>query len=236
MPTGKTPVVHRALPVLDDASLEGTAVRLGLKADQVVGGQRPDEALVGRKRSQNLRRRKRDVQEESDPVAHAETTEHVPEGNEVIVVHPDGVVRTEQRRERAGIARVDRKVPVELGLSEVDQSEPVVEERPQRRVREAGIVGLMLLRSEVERGVGHPPIVDDLRLGRRPGGDLPAPAEPHAADCVERLLQSHGQAAGLERAVTGQRNSVGDDHELRQNASSQLLESRVAELTRPTME
>ena len=55
---------------------------------------------------------------------------------------------------------------------------------------------------------------------------------------VRRRAHGHadGEAAGARGALAWQADPVGDDHEPRQNASSQDLLSRIADTISPTME
>ena len=67
-------------------------VDLGLEADQIVMAERRDQPLVVGQRGEDFRRRKRNVQEEADPVLVAALAQRLGERDQVIVVHPDDVV------------------------------------------------------------------------------------------------------------------------------------------------
>ena len=68
-------------------------VVLGLKADEIVRAQLRNEPLVVRQRGENFRRREWYVQKVSDAVAVTAVAQHFCQRNEMIVVHPDDVVR-----------------------------------------------------------------------------------------------------------------------------------------------
>ena len=57
----------------------------------------------------------------------------------------DDVALAQERRERVGELRVDALVALEVGAVEVDEVEPVVQQRPEHAVREAGIVLAVIL-------------------------------------------------------------------------------------------
>ncbi len=105
MPIGNTPMrtVRSGVSIGEFSALRQPAfvleiareivgVVLGLEADQIVGAQLRDEPFVVRQRGENLRRRKRNVQEEADAVAMPAVAQHLRERDEMIVVHPDDVV------------------------------------------------------------------------------------------------------------------------------------------------
>ena len=68
-------------------------VVLGLKADEIVGAQLRNEPLVVGQRGENFRRREWHVQKVSDAVGVTAVAQHFCQRNEMIVVHPDDVVR-----------------------------------------------------------------------------------------------------------------------------------------------
>ena len=81
------PIGGQAAVRLDDAThlagdvvLKGQAVGVGLEADQVVVAERLEQVVVRRDGGEDFRRRKRDVQEEADAVAHAQLAAGFGEG------------------------------------------------------------------------------------------------------------------------------------------------------------
>ena len=118
MPTGSTtacvcqaPIHQPALRIGPDAEdlphavEKRLAVDRGVEPHQVVGAQRAKQFLGAR---QCLKQRRRDegrVQEEADAVAHAQLPQRLGQRDQVIIVHPDQVVRPQQRRQGGGEAR-----------------------------------------------------------------------------------------------------------------------------------
>ena len=77
-----------------------------LHPDEVVGGELRNQPLVVRQGSENLRWRKRYVQEIADAVAVTAVAQHFGKGKQMIIVHPDDVIRLQQ------IVELVRKVGV----------------------------------------------------------------------------------------------------------------------------
>ena len=95
--------VHAVLHVVEQVG----DVRLGLQADQIVGGQRARELLMLGDRHERLPGRKRNVQVEADRVLHPEPAQLGGERDQVVVVHPDDVVGAQQRLQQRGEPPVD---------------------------------------------------------------------------------------------------------------------------------
>ncbi len=94
----------------------------------------------------------------------------------------------------------------------------------------------MLERGEIDGAVGDVTAGRDPRRIGRHLRDLAAPAKPDAASLAQRFAHRDRKAAGPGLRVARQTQAIGDDDQPRQNASSQLLLSRIAETIRPTME
>ncbi len=110
-------------------------VRARLHADEIVRREGFEKVPMLRDCKKRFRRRQRDVQEEPDRVADAEPPQHLCDGNEVEVVHPDNVVRLEMPREFACKALVDFEVTaIKTGI-EPREIQPVVEHGPKNGVR-----------------------------------------------------------------------------------------------------
>ena len=129
---------------LREIAAEVRGVALGLEADEVEGGEAAGEALVLGQGGEDLRRREGDVQEEAHAALPARGAQLLAHEQEVVVVHPDGVVLAGEGGEEAGEAAVDRLVGGELGLVEMREVDAVVEDRPERAVGVAEIVALVL--------------------------------------------------------------------------------------------
>ena len=85
-----------------DTVQEGRAVGARVKSDDVVGAQARQQLGRPRQRVENRRRHERRVQEEADAVGDTEGAQFGGQGNQVVVVHPDQVVRAQQRQQRVG--------------------------------------------------------------------------------------------------------------------------------------
>src|SRR5690606_15171501 len=93
----------------------------------------------------------------------------------------------------------------------VDQVHAEVQQRPQRPVGEAVVVGVMVLVRQVERGVLDVAVALAVELPVRVPDPFAAPAEPQAAVVGQRRAKRNGQST---RAVlVGQRDPIGDDHQ-----------------------
>ena len=128
-------------------------------------------------------------------------------------MHPDRVVRVEQRRDLLGETPVDGEIGGFRAGAQFGEVEPVMEERPKRAVGEAQIIAVVLLRRQRHRDGAHVADAAELRLlVVRLGHDLAAPAEPEPAGGAQRLLQADREPA---RGRAGRKvgNAVGDHDE-----------------------
>jgi hypothetical protein len=146
------------------------------------------------------------------------------ERDEVIVVHPDQIVRLNHRRHAGGETLVDpliAEAEVALVLSQVD---PVMEQRPQRRIGITVIVFLDVLRREVDGRHGDAAELTDLRLIARIVYFLARPAEPQAAGLFQRRRKRARQPALRARlaARVGHRDPVRYDDEARHGFQSRF--------------
>src|SRR5262245_1979671 len=92
-------------------------VGFSLEANQIVDHQGAAEALLMRHCGKDLGRRKGRVEEKTDASSAAPQSELFAEGDEMIVVHPDGVARIEQWHERIGEAGVDAEIGLGVDLA-----------------------------------------------------------------------------------------------------------------------
>ena len=170
----------------------GLTVALGLEAHEVVVGQRLHECPVPRQRDDEVGRGKRGVQEETDPRAHPFLAQQRGERHQVVVLDPDEVVVADHRGEHACERAVDPLVAPVGVAAVVDEVQPVVQQRPQRTVGEAVVVGVVLSAGEVDGDVLDPALG---HLRRRAGGvdHLAGPAEPDAAVLGEGGLHRRGK-------------------------------------------
>ena len=123
------------------------------------------------------------------PRPHA--AQFLAEGDQVIVVHPEQVVRLEQGLQGVREALADPDVALVVVAIEAGEVGAVVKERPQGAVREAVVVLLVVLVRQVRGRRGESAAIES--LGRDAGavGDLAAPAEPQPAGLLEGVEQRH---------------------------------------------
>src|SRR3546814_4530542 len=105
--------------------------------------------------------------------------------HEVVVMHPDGVGFLQEGLQAVGEERVDALVAGPGALGELGKVEPVVKQRPERRVGEADVVLVVVPLGEIDGGVGDLAGFGDGRLAIVVRRDLAAPAEPGAAALPE---------------------------------------------------
>ena len=150
-----------------------------LEADQVILQHRLEKPAGIRQQLPEIVRRERHVQEEADPPGPAEAPDVVRQEQEMIILHPDEIVGSEQRHERRRETGLDP--PVAGLLPEIDPhlSLEAVEQRPERGVAEAVVVVVHLALQEGQSDeLDRPgPLPDDAvhPIGRL---HLAAPAEP----------------------------------------------------------
>ena len=127
-------------------------IHLRLQADEIVGGEHARQLAVLGDGEKCLRRRQRDVQKKADGIGDAERAQLHAERDQVIVVHPDRVVRPQQRTQCLGEALVDVEIDLVVASLELRDVEPVVKYRPQHGVGIAQVVLVVLARAERQGG------------------------------------------------------------------------------------
>ena len=215
---------------------------LRLEADHVVIEQRADQPLVIGQRYEQPRRRPGDVQEEADPVLDPARTQPFAQRDQVIIVDPYDIVGFDQRRCQFGEAFVDAFIALARLAFVLGEVEPVVEQRPQRRIGVTIVIFVDVALRQVDCRSGH--AVIGLRVDM-PGASalafLPRPAEPQPLSIAECGMQGARKAALCARCATclGHCNAVGDNDEsgvIGQRTSLHGLLSRPAQLIIPTSE
>ena len=90
------------------AEIEG--VIAGLEADEIVFAERWNETLVVGQRSQYFRRWARDVKKKADAILVPALAQRLGERHQVIVMHPDQIVRPEHLVQLARKVIVDTQI------------------------------------------------------------------------------------------------------------------------------
>ena len=206
-----------------------------LEPDHVIGEQRLDQPLVVGQRNEQPGRRPGDMEEEPHAVLQPLLAQQPAQRDHVVIVHPDEVVGRDVRRDLLAEDAVHPLVAALIVALELGQIEPVVEQRPQRRIGIAVVIFLDLLLGEVDRPRGDAAIGLEMELVV--GADLARPAEPDAAALFQRRGQRDRQPAlrgGLLRA--GRRHPVRDDDDAAQRIALQGFDNSTAQLISPTSE
>lgn len=209
-------------------------VVLGLKPDEVEGGERADGFGVLGQRQQNIGRRAGNVQEEADRIVVSGRPQFPCKAHQMVVVHPHDVVRAQEARHLICEIGIDADVAGEVRACVFRKIGPIVQHRPQHAVGEAVVIFMIVRRGEIERHVVQILALDHLRGDGRILGHAAAPAAPYALATAQRGLHSDHEPARLPRS--GKRDAIRDDHQPRHHASSQRFDRCMAELMTPAME
>jgi len=181
---------HAVRHVVDEVRHVG----LGLQADKVIGGQAAREQLVLGNGDERPPRREGDMQIEPDAVDDAELPQLDRQWDQVVVVHPNYVVRPQHRLQECRQAPVHADVLLEVPGFELSQVQPVVKHRPKHRVGIAEVVSFVLGRRE-RNGNDASRLLDHARLlGRL---DLAIPTKPQRGARACDIGEGHSNAASL---------------------------------------
>ena len=155
------------------------------------------------------------MQEESQPDPLRPLPQQAAERDQVVVVHPDQVARTQQGGQSVGELLVHRHVGFEILPAELGQAGPPVQQRPQRAVGEPLIVATEQRGRDIHRGMRQPARMGDLRRCRR-RPRLVRPDQPnHSVSCAATAsfsatasppagwFRSRGEARGWKRSQAG---------------------------------
>jgi hypothetical protein len=177
-----------------------SAIRERVEADEVRPEDPLEHLLAPRQDPQDLRRRKRDVEEKPDGGGGQARSDHSRHEHELVVVDPDEVARLPHARDEVGKLLVDCAVHVPLLRVRGNAVEQVVEEGPEHRVGEAVVVLAHLRGREVDRQA--PELaqmgIHRLALRVRHSRDVAGPTDP----CPPRLLMRTAQAGGQPAAAS----------------------------------
>ncbi len=173
------------------------------------------------------------MEKEADGLLDAGPAQFGSQGNQVIVVHPDHVVRLKQRNQLAGKQRVDAAVRLVLPSAVGEVAQEIVQQGPQTIVTETVVIALEIALVQINGREGDIVLLDQPGIPGF-GGQRAAPAKPDTPPLGECRQHSHGQAtrraAGLAHA-----HPVGDGNQPAHSASSQERLKRMAPLMMPTM-
>jgi hypothetical protein len=177
------------------------------------------------------------MQEEADAVLVPAPPQLMSEGNEVIVVDPDGIIGSNELRQLAPKVRVDPQVARQVTAGKLGEVEPVVQDWPQNAIGKSVVELLVILLGEIRQHIRR--VRPLYRLGRRfrIWHDASAPSEPQSWMALEDRAQGDLQPAGAAVAFSGRNgDTVGDEYQPRQYRSSQLRDKRMAVRISPAIE
>ena len=175
------------------------------------------------------------MKEESDLVLVPALAQRLGQRHQVIVVHPDYVVGTQQLFQIFGEEFVDAEIATEIAAREFGEVEPVMQNRPQHAVSETVIEFLVIVLAQVDGGVSGIVVLGDLSGTRIVVGCASTPAKPKPAALAQRRPDRDLEPAGARVAI-GNANSVRDYDEPRQYRSPQLRDSLIALKINPDIE
>ena len=159
-----------------------------MKADDIERAHGPQQFSGARQHMQQRRRNKWGMQEKPNAIAHTQQPEFLGQQEQVIVVHPDQIVFTQQLGQRLGKTTVDRAVALVVLPPELHEPEPKMQQRPQRAIGEIDVEGAVFCLGQVDRGVGRAlgPLQADFPVSR--AGAPAAPAEPDRSrgQCIRK--------------------------------------------------
>jgi len=105
-------------------------IAVGLEADNVVLYEQRDQLFMVRQRGQNFRRWKRNMQEESNPVAMPTAAQRICDRYEMVVMDPDQIVSLDDLFEFGGEMIIDLEISAQIPTRELRQVEPVMQDWP----------------------------------------------------------------------------------------------------------
>jgi hypothetical protein len=157
--------------------------------------------------AQHLGNRKRNVQEKTDRIGHAQLAQALRERQQVIVVDPDDVVGLEKRLQLLRERRVHAQIARVFLPVVARQIGTIVKRGPQRRVRKTAVVLVVVAAREPDRRICHIALLFDDGLARL-ADDLTAPSEPDPTGFLQRVENANGQTSCGGPALLRRRNAV----------------------------
>src|SRR5689334_10935683 len=98
----------------------------GLESDEVVFGERRDEALVVRQRCQHFGRRTRDMKKKADAILVAALAEGLCERHQVVIMNPDDILGPDHTVKLAREVIIDTQIAAQITARELGKVDTVV--------------------------------------------------------------------------------------------------------------
>ena len=192
------------------------SVGVSLEPEQIVAAHGAHQRGMRRHRHQHARLGERRMQKQAQLIFDTSRPQRIGKAEQVVVVHPDKIVRLQQPRQRLREQLIHPPVAGELVPVEPRQPDLVVQHRPQRAVGEASVELVVVAPRQVHREHGdrsHCARGMRRRFGLR--RYLAAPAEPDAALGTQSVQHSDGQSSGRRFPLGNRRDPVRDDDQAR---------------------
>ena len=220
-------VVVSAKPVIAQRSRIGFVLHItrkvqqisfALKADQVIRKQGAHQPLILRNGRQNGLRRKGNVQEKANAVFAPQGTQFSGQRYQVVVMHPDEVIRLEQAHELACKQPVNAPVSFKKARIKTRKVQAVMKHRPKHAIAVAQVVAVVVFGAQINRGQRDPAGLVYMQLAlawRAIADDISAPAKPQPPSLIQSRSQGNSQAAGS--CFSGVCNAIGHNNQATHN-------------------
>ena len=151
------------------------------------------------------------MKEKADPVLMPALAQCLGERNQMIVMHPDEVIRPQDFVQFAREMIIDTQITTQIPARELGEINSIMQDRPEHAIREAIVVFAVVLFGEIERDVGNIVVHALLRGNLGACCDLSAPAKPYAGFLLECGLDGNLKSASASLCIFfGNRDSVRD--------------------------
>jgi hypothetical protein len=141
---------------LANAVQECSLIRGRVEANDVEGTHCLQHFRRARQNVQQGRRNKRRMQKKSETVAHTQPAQFLGEREQVVIMHPNEVIRAQQSRDRFGELAVDRTVSLVILAPIFHQAETKVQQWPQHPVRKRYVESAVFSLAQIDRCVADP--------------------------------------------------------------------------------
>ncbi len=121
------------------------------------------------------------MQKKTDPVGAAHLAQKTRHGNEMIIMHPNNIIATQQLMELTGKLLVHPEIGGGVAFRQIGEVEAIMTNRPKRPVGEAAIILFDIAARKVAYRIGERS--NSPALERRPAllAGFARPAEPEAS-------------------------------------------------------
>ena len=196
----------------DKIADEVSHVGFGLKPDQVVLQQLREQPVVVRQHRHHFRGGERHVEKKSQRIGVTALPQLGGHGDQMIVVDPDNVVRSQNFRKLVGEMAVHAKIAGDVAPREFGHVDVVVQNRPENAVGKTIVIFFVILLRQIGGDVACIFAFDCFGLDLVGLHDLAAPAEPNAGGLLENRRKRDFEPAGALRSLAWEGRSVGNEN------------------------